>query len=234
MNEQLELFDGIEKQITKITKKRKQRKDNKMPQAEYDLLEFKRVINQRPPKNFLRKNPNYGNDYIPLQILEMMLRSLYISYEPVITKLPMVVEGNIIFFVDVIVKNPVTKAKERFTGTSAVPIMPKNGRITDIHPHIPAGVSFAIMNACKHIGRLFRADNDDCTKIFDTYFQDKQKKDPEAEAKANMKARLLVMIKVSKTVASLEKKKKRVEELNDAHVIEMHNKKLAELIKKKK
>lgn len=220
MGEQLDLFPKLEEEIKKITKKRKKRKDSPMPDSKYNLLEFKRIINQLPPKSFLKWNTNYENHYIPLQILEMMLRSIYISYEPIIKKDPIVVEGNIIFFVDVVVKNPITNAKETYTGASAIPIMPKAGTVTDIHPHIPAGVSFAIMNACKHIGRLFRAENDDCTKVFDTYFQDKQKeiKTPDD----NMKDRLLKVIKASKTIKSLERKGANVKALGDSDVYEAY------------
>jgi len=216
MSEQLELFKGVEKEIKKITKKRKKRFDSKAPDGEYELLEFKRIINQQPPEKFLQVNEHYKNKYIPLQILEMMLRAIYISYEVEMVKDPVITHENIFFFVNVIVKNPVTKDKEIFTGASAIPLMPKDGVITDLHPRIPAGVSFAIMNACKHIGRLFRADNDDVTKVFDSYFEKKKKvkkKNPLIEKKEELKKRLLEMIMVSTTVESLAKKEKDVKKL---------------------
>lgn len=219
MGEQLDLFKDVNKQLKKITKKRKQRSDSLVTNIEHALLEHKRVINQLPPKSFILKNKNYGNDYIPLEILEMALRAIFLTYEPRINQAPFVVEGNIMFFVDVVVTNPATLEKETYTGVSAVPIMPEDGKITDVHPHIPAGYSFAIMNACKHIGRLFRAENSDVTKIFDSYFEDKQKKkDPKIIAKENMKRRLLEMIAKSETVKSLDKKWDQVFKLDDEEV----------------
>jgi hypothetical protein len=98
--------------------------------------------------------------YIPIEIIERMLSALFLSYSFKMNIPPIIEEGNIIFFMDVVVINPITNEKETFTGTSAVPIKPVHGQLRDIHPHIPAAKTYAIMNACKHIGRLFRAEND--------------------------------------------------------------------------
>ena len=239
MSEQLELFKGVEKEVIKITKKRNRYKNSAIPEDEYELLEFKRIINQKPPDKFLLVNQNYGNKYIPLQVLEMMLRSIYISYEVEMVKDPIITHDNICFFINVIVKNPVTKEKEIYTGASAIPLMPVDGKITDIHPRIPAGVSFAIMNACKHIGRLFRADNDDVTKVFDSYFEKKQvkKKNPLIEKKEELKKRLLEMIAVSTTTESLAKKEKEVKKLAAKEVTDAYydkERELKEIEKKEK
>lgn len=225
MNEQLEIdFSVVEKEIAKIIKKPKNHKST----VENDLRAFKAVLNKKPTDVMLKKNSFYGNMYIPQEIIERMLSALYLSYNFVITTPPIIAEGNIIFMIDVILKHPVTGSVETFSGVSAVPIMPVNGTIRDIHPHIPAAKTFAIMNACKHIGRLFRAENDDITKVFDTYFEDKEEK-PELSVvekeKLEEKERLLEMINNKKNKESLIKLSKAVRDLDDISVsIEYGNK----------
>lgn len=173
-DEQLELsFEEINSEIVRTTKIRKPKSNSKVKGDEYRLLELKRILNTKPNSKLLKTNQYYGNKYIPIEILERMLGAIFNSYQFIMRIPPIVEQGNIIFFIDVVVINPVTMEKEVYTGVSATPIMPKNGTITDIHPHIPAAKSFAIMNGCKHIGRLFRAENDVCTDIFNTYFEDK-------------------------------------------------------------
>ena len=171
MGEQVELsFEEFDKEIEAIVKTKTK---GSRATKETKLLDFKRILNQKPSNKFLKTNEFYGNKYIPIEILERMLGALYISYQFIIRTQPIVEQGNIIFFVDVVLTNPVTLNQEVYSGVSATPIMPRNGSFTDIHPHIPAAKSFAIMNACKHIGRLFRAENDKCTDIFNSYFEKK-------------------------------------------------------------
>ena len=70
------------------------------------------------------------------------------------------------------------------------------------------------MNASKHIGQLFRAEADDYTKVFETYFEDKQKK---IEAKPEV-TRMIKMINNAKTKKTLEKYRKDVESMGDIEV----------------
>ena len=226
--DQLEIdFKDIEKDVEVFKAKRKTTKKD----IELALLKFKEILNTPPPKSFLKKNPFYGNDYLPEEVIERMLSALYTSYSFKFSFQPIVAEGNIIFFVDVILTNPVTGLIETYPGTSAVPIMPANGTLRDVHPHIPAAKTFAIMNACKHIGRLFRGENKDVTNIFSSYFTDKIKEvlSEDDKAKANIKTRLLKMIKAKKTYKSLHKISDDVKKLNDSEVIMEFNKKEVEL-----
>lgn len=231
MEKQIEIdFSEIEKEVVKISKKKKKPTVSNLSQYDYDLLEHKKKLNQKPPDSFLKTNSFYGNKYVPIEISERILSALFDSYSFVVNIPPIVEEGNIIFFVNVIVKNPVTKEFETYTGTSSVPIKPINGTLRDIHPHIPAAKTFAIMNGCKHIGRLFRAENDDITNIFDSFFEKKQKEVPaEDKAKGYLKKRLFKMISNSKTKTSLKGKLKKIKELNDDEVNKAYENKLKEL-----
>lgn len=181
INGQIDIFGEIYKEIEEVTKKKvTTKKKTKAEQKEYDLLEFKRILNQNPPAKIIKVNPNYGNKFIPLQVIEIMLNAIFESFQITMDIPPMFIESNIVFFVNVIVKHPVTGEILTYAGTSAVPIKDKDGKLTDIHTNLPAGKSYAIMNAVKHAGPLFRAESDDYTKIFDSYFEKKQteKEDP--------------------------------------------------------
>jgi hypothetical protein len=220
MGEQVVInFDEVDKEISGIVSEKK-----KTTSVKDDLLNHKATLNKVPPKSFLKKNSFYGNMYIPIEIIERMLSALFLSYSFKMNIPPIVEEGNIIFFIDVEVKNPVTKEVETYAGTSAVPIKPAHGQLRDIHPHIPAAKSFAIMNACKHIGRLFRAENDDITKVFDSYFENKKEEvSEEDKARQNLKNRLIKMINNKKSIPSLLKMEDDVKKLEDDEVWVLYN-----------
>lgn len=233
MKKQLEIdFSVIDKEIAEITKKENCAIDEKEA-----LLNFKAILNKKPTKAMLKKNSFYGNMYIPLEISERVLSALFISYSFIMRIPPTIEDGNIIFYMDTDLIHPITNEKITYTGVSSVPIKPINGTLRDSHPHIPAAKSFAIMNSIKHIGRLFRAENDNITNIFDTYFDKPEEKvevSEEDKAKSELKKRFLTMIDVKLTVASLDKLGKQVDEIGDTEVTKAFNTKRKELNKKPK
>lgn len=212
---QLDLFEQVENEVKKITSVRKKRKDSQRTDEEHKLLEFNRVLNQRPPNKLIKENPHFKSKYIPLQVVEIMLKAIFGSFQIEVAHTPVISEGNIIFGINLIITHPITKERLSYYGVSAVPVLPANGSIQDVHPHLPAAKSYAIMNASKHIGQLFRAEADDYTKVFDTYFEDKinekKKKDPLAH-------RLITLISNAKSKKTLENYRKDVEDLSDIEV----------------
>ena len=146
--EQLEIdFSVIDKDIAVIVEKPKKHAQHKPPTVEEDLKAFKAILNRKPTDAMLKTNSFYGNKYIPIEVIERMLSALYLSYNFEMVIPPTVEEGNIIFYINVILKHPITGSTETYTGVSAVPIKPINGTLRDIHPHIPAAKSFAIAQA---------------------------------------------------------------------------------------
>lgn len=214
-NKQLDLFEQVENEVKKITTQRKKRKDSNRTDEEHKLLEFNRVLNQRPPTKLIKENPHFKSKYIPLQVVEIMLKAIFGSFQVSVAHTPVISEGNIIFGINLILIHPITKEKLSYYGVSAVPVLPANGSIQDVHPHLPAAKSYAIMNASKHIGQLFRAEADDYTKVFDTYFEDKMNEKKKANPIVD---RLLKMIAAAKSKKTLEKYRKDVEELGDIEV----------------
>lgn len=197
-NKQLEI--NFEEEVNNLIASEEKPSSLNISDKEWKLLEFKRKINQRPTENLIKTNQNYGNRYIPLQVIEIMLNAIFESVQYIVPFQPSFVEGNIIFTIIVRVKHPVTGDWLDYTGTSAVPIHTANGHIRDIHSNLPAGKSYAIMNAVKHIGQLFRAESDDYTRVLDSYFEDKQE-----EAKSPEEDRILRMIEAADTLEKLNK-----------------------------
>ena len=111
-----------------------------------------------------------------------MLDILFATKEFIMSHKPDFVEGNTVFYMDVVVTHPVTLERLTYSGTSVVPIMPNTDNQREVHKRIPAGESFAILNACQKIGRVFRADNENFVSALDNYFtkkQDSEKESPE-------------------------------------------------------
>lgn len=233
MTKQLDLFEEIVAEVTVITKKKSKPRSSSLSKKDFDLLEYKRILNQEPPKKLLKTNKEFGNKYIPLQVIEQMLQAIFDAYEIVIPFAPVLIEGQVLTTVNLIVHHPVLKIPLTYSGTSCVPLIAAdNQQMKWNHRNIPAGKGFAIMNASKEIGQIFRAEKDDYTDVMRDYFDEKQKvkdESPEVKAKEELKKRLLEMIKASKTVESLIKKEQQILKLNDKEVDEAYSERFNEL-----
>lgn len=231
MNEQLDLFKDILSEVRKVTKKKPKPKSSVLTKKSYDLIEFKRILNQEPPKKLIKINKEFGNKFIPLQVVEQMLIAIYDAYEIVMPFAPTYIEGQVITVVNIVVHHPILKIPLTYSGESCVPLIAaEDTNMKWNHRNIPGGKGFAILNASKEIGQIFRAEKDDHSDIMRGYFE-KKKKEPskEDQAKAHLKTRLLKMIKAKKTYKSLHKISDDVKKLNDSEVIMEFNKKEVEL-----
>jgi len=231
MEQQLDLFKDVLAEVTKVTKRKKKSKGSVLAKKEFDLLEFKRVLNQEPPKKLVKTNKEFKNKFIPLQVVEQMLNALYDAYEVVMPFAPTYIEGQVLTVINLIVHHPVLKIPLTYSGISCVPLIAaENTNMKWNHRNIPGGKGFAILNASKEIGQIFRAEKDDHSDIMRDYFENKKEMVSEDDkAKAHVKTRLLKMIKAKKTLNSLHKISDDVKKLNDSEVIMKFNKKEVEL-----
>jgi len=94
---------------------------------------------------------------------------------------PDFVEGQTVFYMDVVVVHPVTKEVLTYSGTSVVGTMPNSDNYRDVHKRIPAGESFAILNAVQKIGRIFRPQQEKFISALDTYFEKETKEEKRSE-----------------------------------------------------
>ncbi len=224
MEQQLDLFKDVLAEVDKITKRNKKPKGSVAAKKEFDLLEFKRVLNQEPPKKLIKTNREFGNKFIPLQVVEQMLNAMYDAYEVVMPFAPTYVEGQVLTVINLIVHHPVLKIPLTYSGISCVPLIAaENTNMKWNHRNIPGGKGFAILNASKEIGQIFRAEKDDHSDIMRDYFEKKKEMVSEDDkAKAHVKTRLLKMIKAKKTIESLTKITNDVMSLDDPEVTQAY------------
>ncbi len=237
MNEQLDLFKDVVSEVSRLTQKRPKHKNayrSKKDQEEHELLDFKRILNQQPPPKLIKTNQQFGNKYIPLQVVEQMLLAIYDSYGIEQPFAPLYIEGQLIYFVNIVVTHPILKTRETYSGTASVPLIPASGPFKWNHRNVPGAESFAILNASKKIGQIFRAETDDYADIMRDHFEKKQEVPEEDKAKAHMKQRLLKMIASKKTVASLQKISDDCIGFLDGEVNNAYSKKHYELTMKEK
>lgn len=238
MQEQLEFdFSAIEKEIKKKVKNKKKPKSSTLTDEDFALLEFKRVLNQEPPSKLLKKNKQYGNKYIPLQVVEQMLSAIFTAHSIIIPFAPQLMEGQILTVVHLKLLHPVLKEWITYSGMSSVPLIAAEQETMKWnHRNIPASKGWAILNAAKDIGQIFRAEKDDFTDVMRPYFEEKIESSAlskEDEAKTELKGRLFKMIEASKTIKSLSLKLSKVAEMDDKELTEAYKKKQVELKNKK-
>lgn len=224
--EQLKI--DFNKIVTKLTKPRLQKKNSVLTKEDYDLLEFKRIINTNCPEQLLVTNKQYGNKDLPLAVIYKMLSALYPSYGVTTPFAPQYIEGQIVYTVHLNVFHPILKIIETYSGTSSVPLIPASGDFKWNHRNLPGAEALAVKNATKKIGPLFRNDKEEFSDIMATYFEDKQKKSVDKPTEEKKK-RLLAMISAKKTIASLEKISDSVMDLSDRDLIYAYDEKFRDL-----
>lgn len=192
---QLEIdFSELEKEVLELIKPKKAVRQTKAVR----LLELKRILNLSPTKKLIAVNPQYGNKYIPYQVMKIMLNAIFESYQIVMRFPSKTIGNNEVFYMDIIVKNPITGDLQTYSGTSSVAIADK-GKEHLNHQNIPAGKTFSVLNAAKEIGNIFNAEPDSHISALASYFEDKIKKmTPEVD-------RMLKMINNCQTISSLQK-----------------------------
>lgn len=217
-------------EIKKLTGRKSKPSKTKLSEYDWDMLEHKRVINQSPPEKLLKKNEQYGNKFLPLQIVEQMLLALYDHYEVTIPFQPQYIEGQLLYHVTLTVHHPISKQKLSYSGTASVPLIPASGDFKWNHRNIPGAESFAILNAAKKIGQIFRAEHDDHSDVMKDYFEKKQISSIDS-ALENEKRRMLKLIPTIKTKGALTGLLGSVKKINDSEVTALFNAKM-EILKK--
>jgi len=237
MNTQTEIeFSELEKTVGTITKVTPKPRANKLTRKKYDLLEFKRILNQEPPKKLIKTNREYNNKFLPLQVVEQMLNAIFTAYQIEIPFAPQLMEGQVLTVVNIKVLHPVLKEWLTYSGLSSVPLIAADQEnMKWNHRNIPASKGFAILNASKEIGQIFRSEKDSHADVMKDYFKDKiDKKEPAIdEERAILKNRLLKMIDASKTLSSIRARSFDVTKFKDKEVDEAYSSKIEELTKRK-
>ncbi len=217
----------MKEEIEKVTS----RKSTKT--IKYGVLEHKRVLSQDTPFSLVKKNSQYGNKYIPLEYIEFMLDCLYTHREVVIPFAPTYIEGQILWVVNLIVHHPVTGEKLTYSGQACVPLISANQENHKYnHRNIPAGESFAIMNASKKIGNIFNPERNDHIDVMKDYFTKKQN-DSETKGRGEEIVRMTELLKKLTKPAEIKMLLPKITEMDNADLLDLYKDKLNKVTKKK-
>ncbi len=216
----------MKEEIKEITKRRKKPAKNKLSVLEFDLLEFKRVLNQSPPDVLIRKNKDYNSRSLSIQVVEQMLNALYISYQIEMPHPPVLMEGQVLFTVNVKVLHPVLKEWLTYSGTSCIPLIAADQEKHKYnHANLGAGKSFAIVNAVKNIGQIFRAEKDSYAEVMKDYFTKKQNNDSD-NARSEEISRMVKLIEQCKMPAQLKTFFPKIQSMDNQGILDLYKAKL--------
>ena len=140
-----------------------QLKAMEIPNAE-KLTILKKILNQQPPAQWIRKNN--GIPYLPISKVELMLRTCFDAYRVEIKSVTHIV-NSIMIHVTLHVLNPITGIWENNDGIGASPIQTKSGAgaidwtqvaNSAVQMSAPSAESYAIKDAAEKFGRIFGSD----------------------------------------------------------------------------
>lgn len=188
---------------------------------------FKILMNQDPPKGFLKPHPSakkkikkadgtvttVAAEYLPINIVEFFLDSIFQEW-----KIEVLREGvmfnSIYVTVRVHFKNPITGEWSFHDGVGGKGLqLDADSKASDmsrikaeaVMMALPSAKSYAIKDACEHIGKLFGRDvNRTGTPEFTGNYHEPEKR-PDREDKSE--ERILAMINAAKTEVELSKLK---------------------------
>lgn len=129
--------------------------------------EFLMIVNQEPPKQFIKDHPIAENvKYIPIDKIEMMLTKIFQQWYPEVLK-----TGQLLNAIEVTVRlhylHPISKVWQFADGVGAIAIQTDSGKTAAdlgaiksnaVMLALPAAKSFAIKDAAEHIGKVFGRD----------------------------------------------------------------------------
>jgi hypothetical protein len=123
----------------------------------YENIEaFNEKLDEEPAEGWVETNEIYKNKYIPLRIVEGLLKEIFGIVQYRKSGNIMIVGNNAVYSIDVVVMHPVLKEWIVYNGVSSIPItLDENGNTANLHSHLPMAKAFAITNATRYIGRIF-------------------------------------------------------------------------------
>ncbi len=129
-----------------------------------DLAKFQMVLDNNPNASWIRKHPIAKDvDYIPIEIIEEMLRTVFPSYKIEVLTVQQIFNA-IQVSVRVHLLHPVSKEWFFMDGVGAVPVQLNKGAQKDDLTAIksnavtlatPAAKSYAVKDALEPLGKLF-------------------------------------------------------------------------------
>lgn len=124
------------------------------------------LLNQPPNEKWLREHPMAKVKYIPIEIVEFLLTSIFIAWRVEI-KTVQLVANSVVVTVRLFYQNPITGEWDWQDGVGAAPLQTDKGAgATDFNAiksvavqiGVPAAESYAVKDAAEKIGKLFGKD----------------------------------------------------------------------------
>jgi hypothetical protein len=127
--------------------------------------QFKLLLNQQPPESWLKKQLQGGGKYVPIDKTEFLLDRIFQDWRVEVLR-EGVMFNSVYVTVRVHYKNPVTGEWSFHDGVGAKDMQKDAGTTLDMSTiksaavmmALPSAKSFAIKDACDHLGKIFGRD----------------------------------------------------------------------------
>lgn len=124
------------------------------------------LLNQNPPKEWLKEHPITKGLYLPIERVEYILSRVFGKWWVEVRAVNQIANSTCVT-VRVFVVNPITKETEWNDGVGASPIQTEKGsgamdwnkaKSTGVQMALPSAESYAVKDACEKWGKLFGKD----------------------------------------------------------------------------
>jgi hypothetical protein len=139
------------------------------------------LLNQQPPKDWIKKHPFANCNYIPIDKIEYLLTKIFIKWHVEVKEVTTIANSAVVT-IRLHYKNPITEQMEWQDGIGAAPIHTnKNAKAMDwnevqadsVMKAVPAAKSYAIKDAAELLGKIFGKDlNRKDTLVYDSLLND--------------------------------------------------------------
>jgi len=124
------------------------------------------LLNQEPPKAWVKQHPIYKNNYMSIDRIEFLLNSIFIEWNIEVLDVQLIT-NSIQVTIRLLFRNPLTGKYQHFDGVGAAPLQLNSGakaidynelKGNSVMLATPIAKSYAIKDAANHLGKLFGRD----------------------------------------------------------------------------
>lgn len=139
------------------------------------------LLNQQPPKDWVKKHPFASCNYIPIDKIEYLLTKIFIKWHVEVKEVTTIANSAVVT-VRLYYQNPISEVMEWQDGIGAAPIHTNKGKgamdwnevqADSVMKAVPAAKSYAIKDAAELLGKIFGKDlNRKDTLVYDSLLND--------------------------------------------------------------
>lgn len=142
------------------------------------------LLNQEPPKEWIKKHPIAGTNYLPIDKIEFLLTKIFIKWNVEIKNVQ-VIANSAVVTVRLFYLNPISEQMEWQDGIGAAPIHTNKGKgamdwnevqADSVMKAVPSAKSFAVKDAAEELGKIFGKDlNRKDTMAYESLLKDEER-----------------------------------------------------------